>query len=313
MNIKSNENIAELLEKIYESRYKKFNNVFRAFKDQNSASLKDFQEKQLKIFQLKSGKGSIATQSEALWLLYTWFKYRVIYKITYIDDSVTKISNNVSKDIKAPLFFDSFFMLYDFIDSKYIGTFVSIGSNIISFGFLYKDNDDWNIEPLTINIPSSPKPVYVCAKDYLKNKNVKSLKHSIDTPYFRELIKNAEIVIQVIRAIKNSYENKGGYNHKKSIPSSQLNLDKITTMTLEVTRNQVIVVGNNKSNLKHTYQFQPYIQTGTPKSPHPRRAYTRRISVKNSNGEIIGTKEVKVKATIVHKDRYSKVTTKIVK
>lgn len=168
--------------------------------------------------------------------------------------------------------------------------------------FLYYDkkNKGWSSEPI-----------------YFKT-NISNVNNSIDETLFQhhdvlhiainkegiDKIKlYGQITMQIIYAINAGYKN----NQKLTINQSEINNSSaqlIHTEKIRIRKSQVLYV--EKEDVESSESFYNYKRThkSSPKSPHTRRAGIRKKKIYDSNGNIIGYKQIKYKSCIIHKEQY---------
>lgn len=323
MKLKNNINITQLVESFYFNNYDEYKDLFDAistaeFDSNAKLNLSKFQNIASKYVNSydKIRSGEII---ECLYLIYNWYKYRLIYSIKNPDKTLTHFNNKVSSDIVKSKFFDTFFIEYDFSNSIYVGTFVDISKSQITLGLIKKPDIFWNIEPIVLDLNYSVETnVRQAYSHYLSNAEYYSdaWTDPIEKELFPKVIaSNSEVInattqtLCIIRAIMQGYQNLSNNSTHNYISTLQKEHDKTNTVKCSVRKKQLIVVEAKTSDNIHKYKPYPTCLAGTPKSPHPRREHTRKIK----DDSPIGYHEVKVKSTIVHKDQYKASTEKVVK
>lgn len=324
MKLKNNIDIAKLAESFYLDNCVEYEDLFESISTSESdknvkLNLSEFQHiasKYIKLYD-KLISGEII---ECLYLIYNWYKYRIIYSIKNPDKTISCFNEKVSSDIVELKFFDNFFIEYDFLNSVYVGAFVDISKTQIMLGFIKKEGAFWHIEPIVLDLDyNSETDVHSAYSHYLSNAEyysdnwedplIKALLSSVIASK-PELINAATQTLRIIRAIAQGYQNlSDNVNHNRINPISHKEHNKTNIVKYSIKKKQLIMIETKSSDIVNSYDFYPTHLAGKPKSPHPRREHTRRIK----DSSPIGFHEVKVKSTIVHKDRYKETTEKIVK
>ncbi len=328
MKLNNNADISKIVEDMYKSRYDMFNNIFQEIysvesNKNNKLNLSEFLDTASK-YKITTNFLKNALSMESLYLIYNWFKYRIIYSVTNKDRTISALSNKVSSDIAQWKFFDNFFIQYDFEKTEYIGVFVDISDNRIALGFCYLNsrNHQYSIEPVILDIKHNKQidvresyTHYINnSKFYLQNwinndiERIDTLDILLSNPHF---INCVEKTLQIIRAIIQGYQNQSNNtNHFRENIIRKSESNKINIIKCSIKKKQIILIETQIKSIINNYKFLSSYPTGTTKSPHPRREHIRKIRSSDSPS---GYKEIKVKSSIIHKDKYNKSTEKIVK
>lgn len=328
MKLNNNADISEIVESMYKSRYDIFNEIFKEIcsiesNKNNKLNLSEFLDTVSK-YEISTNFLTNALNMESLYLIYNWFKYRIVYSVTNKDRTISVLSNKVSSDIAQLKFFDNFFIQYDFEKTEYIGVFVDISDNRIALGFCYLNNHNhqYSIEPVILDIKHNKQidvresyTHYINnSKFYLQNwinndiERIETLNTLLSNPY---IINCVEKALQIIRAIIQGYQNQSNNtNHFRENVIHKSKNRKVNVIKCSIKKKQIILVEIQNKKIINNYEFYPAYPTSTTKSPHPRREHIRKI---RSSDNPSGYKEIKVKSSIIHKDKYNKSTEKIVK
>lgn len=118
-------------------------------------------------------------------------------------------------------------------------------------------------------------------------------------------------VIASFIAVANLYNIIDANNTKKEVKVSASVKRKITTRTLSIEdaerENKVYRISHES---KYRYISNNSKETGTPKAPHTRRTHNRHLSIKDSDGNIIGEKVITIKEMRIHAEQENNVTVK---
>lgn len=324
MKLSNNIDIAKLVESFYLDNYPEYGDLFESiFKSESNSnrklSLSEFQH--IASEYVKSNDMIVSGEIiECLYLIYNWYKYRLIYSIKNPDKTISQFNDKVSSDIVSSKFFDTFFIEYDFANSKYVGAFVDISKSQISLGFVKKENKFWNIEPIVLDLDyTAETDTHQAYVDYLSNSEYYSgyWKNQLDRMLLCNIIASkpeitsvAGCTLRIIRVTMQGYQNlsdNSNQTHINIVSHKQDNKTKVIKSNIR--KKQLIIVETKISDTINDYEVYPTNIAGTPKSPHPRREHIRKIK----DSSPLGYHEVKVRSTIVHKDQYEKTTEKIVK
>lgn len=316
--------IAKLVESFYLDNYPEYGDLFESISTSESNSNRKLNLSEFQHIASECVKSNDIIVNgeiiECLYLIYNWYKYRLIYSIKNPDKTISQFNDKVSSDIVSSKFFDTFFIEYDFTNSKYVGVFVDISKSQISLGFVKKENKFWNIEPIVLSLDyTAETDAYQAYVDYLSNSKYYSgyWKNQLDKILLCNVIASkpeitsaASYTLRIIRAIMQGYQNSSNNSnqtHTNIVTHKQDNETKV--IKSHIRKKQLIIVETKISDFIKDYEVYPTSIAGTPKSPHPRREHIRKIK----DSSPLGYHEVKVKSTIVHKDHYKKTTEKIVK
>lgn len=246
-------------------------------------------------------------ESECLLLLYNWQKCKIIYKM-----NVTQ-NNNIPDEYINPKIFNQFpypgvYIDYNFRNSEYYGAFVTYYKHAedlhlqkrLLLGFVMYDanHNVWSIEPVFFDIKNNISVIdsITNTMDYefrFNNKNA---------PYLKEVSNLSCIIIKFLSTIIEYYDLepkiKRSHTYKKfSKHNNEYDVKVEISSTIKLSKDKIVYqkIKNNNSNNK-----------STPKSPHPRRAHTREIAVKNEFGEIVGHRTIWISSSYIHGDEINK-------
>lgn len=320
MKLEDNHNINDILEEMCRERFEKFSLIFNKVKEYEQShninvNLNTFESI---YFHNKSViepyKSLERNQAECLYIVYNWYKYRVIYNVVTSDLSIKRYSDYVSTELEEERFFPCYFILYDFKNAPYVGSFVLIEDTKILFALL-SPLPKYNLDSVILNLQNSSQTVEQAYNEYYS-------RLGIDYFEFDEIISLQAVLkmfpyikntIQIIRAINQGYNNL--FNsvdvppYNEILPIRTYN-NKIVKANVSITRKQIIKVENNQFEFKKKRRFKAFYPKGTLKSPHVRREHWRHVKDKRSQ---TGCRLARVRSTIVNKDKYEGITEKTVK
>ncbi|MBD5395905.1 MAG: hypothetical protein HDR71_16960 [Lachnospiraceae bacterium] len=250
-----------------------------------------------------NGRDSIIeTESECLLLLYNWQKSKVIYNINI------ERNNSIHNEYINPKIFNQFpypgfYVDYNFKNTEYYGAFVTYYKHAeeihlqkrLLLGFVMYDgnHDIWSIEPVFFDIKNNVSVIdsLVNTMDYelgFNNKNA---------PYLKELSNLSCIVVKFLSSIIEYYDLEPKIKHphtykKFSKQNNEYDVRLEINNTIKLNKDRIVYQKRNYNNTNKS----------SPKSPHPRRAHTREIAVKNEAGEIVGYRTIWISSSYIHKD-----------
>ena len=317
MKLKSNQNINDILEELCQYRFEHFAQLFNLVKeyeqDNNiNINLEIFKDLYFECHPETHNVESLGrNQAECLYMLYNWYKYRVIYNVTNPDLSISKYNNCVSTQLEDTRFFPCYFILYDYTNTPYFGTFVLIEETKALFGLLLIKKKKLGMESIVLTLSTTEIPVENAYADYASRFDLQ-IEDIIMLEAVAQMLPAVKTTIQIIRAINQGYQNL--FNNNEVPPYNEIlpirtYYKKIVKADVRIRKSQVIKVENNQFEFKKKHRFKVFYPKGTLKSPHVRREHWRHIEDKRSQ---TGYRLVKVRATIVNKDKYDGITEKIV-
>lgn len=112
-----------------------------------------------------------------------------------------------------------------------------------------------------------------------------------------------QITIQIIYAINAGYKN----NQRLTIDQSETNNSStqlIYTEKIRIRKSQVLFVERDDVESSESFRNFKRANKSSPKCPHTRRAGIRKKKIYDSDGNIIGYKQIKYKSCIIHKEKY---------
>ncbi len=249
---------------------------------------------------------TLEIESECLLLLYNWQKSKIIYRMNILQN------DTITDEYIDPKIFNKFpypgiYIDYNFRGTEYYGAFVTYYKHAeemrlqkrLLLGFVMYDANHnlWAIEPALFDIKSNSSVINsVMATmntliDVSKDKNnlIKTLANlsCVVVKFLSTIIEYYDLEPKIKRShtYKKFSKHNNEYNVKVEI-NSTINLNKDRIVYQKRSNNS-----NNKS---------------TPKSPHPRRAHTREIAVKNEFGEIVGHRIIWISSSYIHGDEVNK-------
>ncbi len=246
-------------------------------------------------------------QSECLLLLYNWQKCKIIYKMNILQNAT------ISDEYIDPKIFNKFpypgvYIDYNFKNTEYYGVFATYYKHAeemhlqkrILFGFVKYDAnlELWIIEPVFFDIKNN-----ISVIDSINRAMSSVVDLSKDKMnYFNTLSNLSCIVVKFLSTIIEYYELepkiKRSHTYKKfSKHNNQYDVKVEISNTIKLSKYKIVYQKRNSNN--QTYK-------STPKSPHPRRAHTREIAVKNEFGEIVGHRTIWISSSYIHRDEANK-------
>lgn len=246
-------------------------------------------------------------QSECLLLLYNWQKCKVIYRMNILQ------SDTISDEYINPKIFNKFpypgvYIDYNFRNSEYYGVFITHYKQSkemhlqkrLLLGFVKYDAnlEIWTIEPVFFDIKNNISVVESIS--YAMSEVVDLNNDKIN--YFKTLSNLSCIVVKFLSTIIEYYDLepkiKRSHIYKKfSKHNNQYDVKVEISNTIKLSKDKIIYQKRNNGNPNNK---------STPKSPHPRRAHTREIAVKNEIGEVVGHRTIWISASYVHGDEINK-------
>ncbi len=249
----------------------------------------------------------LETESECILLLYNWQKSKIIYHINIIQNS-----NIYGEYVDSKIFnqfpYPGVYIDYNFRNTEYYGAFVTCYKNAedfhlqkrFLFGFVMYDveHDIWSIEPVFFDVKN-----YVSIINTIMETMSNQLGfNKMQSAYLNTLSELSCIVVKFLSSIIEYYELepkvKRSHTYKKfSKYNNEYDVKVAITNTINLSKDRIVYQkrSGNTSNNK-----------STPKSPHPRRAHTREIAVKNEFGEVIGHRTIWISASYIHEDEVNK-------
>lgn len=249
----------------------------------------------------------LETESECLLLLYNWQKCKIIYRMSILQNA------NISDEYINPKIFNQFpysgvYIDYNFRNSEYYGAFITYYKYTDSLhlqkrlllGFVMYDanHDIWSIEPVFFDIKNT-----ISVIDSITNTmNYELGFNNKNAPYLREISNLSCIVVKFLSTIIEYYELepkiKRSHTYKKfSKYNNHYDVKVEISNTINLSKDKIVYQKRKSNNSTNK---------STPKSPHPRRAHTREIAVKNEFGEIVGHRTIWISASYVHGDEMNK-------
>lgn len=245
--------------------------------------------------------------SERLLLLYNWQKCKVIYKMN-ISQNTTISDEYINPKIFNKFPYPGIYIDFNFRNTEYYGVFITYYKQNeeiymqkrLLFGFVkYEaDYEIWSIEPVFFDIKSNISIIESISHTMTDVDNLNNDKNN----YFYTLSNLSCIVVKFLSTIIEYYELepkiKCPHTYKKfSKHSNEYDVKVEISNTINLSKDK-IVYEKRKSN-NSTYK-------SSPKSPHPRRAHTREIAVKNEFGEIVGHRTIWISSSYIHGDEANK-------
>ena len=250
---------------------------------------------------------SLEILSECLLLLYNWQKCKVVYKMNILQN------DSISNEYINPKIFNKFpypgvYIDYNFRKSEYNGVFVTYYKHAEEFhlqkrlllGFVKYDAnlEIWIIEPLFFDVKNNISIINSIHNTMDEVVDVNKDK----TNYFKTLSNLSCIVVKFLSTIIEYYDLepkiKRSHTYKKfSKNNNEYDVRVEITNTINLSKDKIVYQKRRKDNPNNN---------STPKSPHPRRAHTREIAVKNEFGEIVGHRIIWISASYVHGDEVNK-------
>ncbi len=245
--------------------------------------------------------------SERLLLLYNWQKCKVIYKMNILQNTT------ISDEYINPKIFNKFpypgvYIDYNFKNTDYYGVLVTYYKQAeemhlqkrLLFGFVkYEASYEiWSIEPVFFDIKNNISIIESISRTMTDVDNLNNDK----TNYFYTLSNLSCIVVKFLSTIIEYYELepkiKRSHTYKKfSKHNNQYDVKVEISNTIKLNKDKIVYqkMKNDNPNNK-----------STTKSPHPRRAHTREITVKNEFGEVVGHRTIWISSSYIHEDEVNK-------
>lgn len=250
---------------------------------------------------------SLEILSECLLLLYNWQKCKVIYRMNILQN------DTISDEYIDPKIFNKFpypgvYIDYNFRNSEYYGVFITYYKQSkemhlqkrLLLGFVkYNPNlEVWTIEPVFFDIKNNISIIESIS--YTMNEVVDLNNDKIN--YFKTLSNLSCIVVKFLSTIIEYYELepkvKRSHTYKKfSKHNNEYDVKVEISNTIKLSKDKIVYQKKENSTLNNK---------SAPKSPHPRRAHTREIAVKNEVGEIVGHRTIWISSSYIHGDKVNK-------
>lgn len=307
MKLNKSININEAIEQIYNERKTGYSPLFEQVDDfekhhESEIGFDDFFSicKSTDIFKHIITNPNVSNTAYALYCIYNWAKYRLVYDIKNSDRTISRFPNTIKCEIINKLFFNHFFILFDLSDKDYFGAFVSKDESKLYMCFVYL-NKSYKTESLYVDL-SDNKEVSDCIHlnedDSLSSYLIKS---------DNRLLTCSKQIFQLIYAI---YQ---GYNHEKTVKEICQNDNQvITKQHIKVRKSQIIEIEVENTPTVYVYPKTIFTKSNMTKAPHPRRGHVRKLKRVDKSGNSY-TKEVWVKSTVIHKNQYISTTEKDVR
>lgn len=246
-------------------------------------------------------------QSECLLLLYKWQKCKIIYRISILQNA------KISDEYINPRIFNKFpypgvYIDYNFRNTEYCGVFVTYYKHAddlhlqkrLLLGFVKYDAnlELWIIEPIFFNIKNNVSIINSINNTMNEVVDVNKDKRN----YFKTLSNLSCIVIKFLSTIIEYYDLepkiKRSHTYKKfSAHNNEYDVKVEISNTIKLSKDKIVYQKRNNGNPNNK---------STPKSPHPRRAHTREIAVKNEFGEIVGHRTIWISSSYIHEEEINK-------
>lgn len=250
---------------------------------------------------------SLEILSECLLLLYNWQKCKIIYRMNILQN------DTINDEYINPKVFNKFpypgvYIDYNFINTEYNGVFVTYYKHVEEFllqkrlllGFVKYDAnlEIWIIEPLFFDVKNNISIINSIHNTMNEVVDVNKDKRN----YFKTLSNLSCIVVKFLSTIIEYYELepkiKRSHIYKKfSKHNNQYDVKVEISNTIKLSNDKIIYQKRNNGNPNNK---------STPKSPHPRRAHTREIAVKNEIGEVVGHRTIWISSSYIHGDEANK-------
>ncbi len=245
-------------------------------------------------------------ESECLLLLYNWQKSKIIYRMNILQKGA------ISDEYINPKIFNKFpypgiYIDYKFRGTEYYGAFVTYYKHAeelhlqkrLLLGFVMYDanRELWVIEPVLFDIKSNSSVI---------NSVMDTMSTLIDVSKDKNnLIKTLSdlscVVVKFLSTIIEYYDLepkiKRSHSYKKfSKHNNEYDVKVEINSTINLSKDRIVYQKRNNNSYNKS----------TPKSPHPRRAHTREIAVKNEFGEIVGHRTIWISSSYIHGDEVNK-------
>lgn len=246
-------------------------------------------------------------QSECLLLLYNWLKCKIIYRMNILQNA------DISDEYINPKIFNKFpypgiYIDYNFRNTEYYGVFVTYYKQSeemhlqkrLLLGFVMYDanHDLWTIEPVFFDIKNNISVIESL------NRTMSDIidKNKDKSNYFNTLSNLSCLVVKFLSTIIEYYDLepkiKRSHTYKKfSKHNNEYDVKVEISNTIKLSEDKIVYQKRRNDNPNNK---------STPKSPHPRRAHTREIAVKNEFGEIIGYRTIWISSSYIHGDDVNK-------
>lgn len=246
-------------------------------------------------------------QSECLLLLYNWQKCKIIYRMNILQNGT------ISDEYINPKVFNKFpypgvYIDYYFKNTEYNGVFVTYYKHAeelhlqkrLLFGFVKYDAnlELWIIEPVFFDVKNNISVIESLNRSMSDIVDLNKDKKN----YFNTLSNLSCIVVKFLSSIIEYYELepkiKRSHTYRKfSKHNNEYDVKVEISNTIELSKDKIVYQKRRNDNPNNK---------STPKSPHPRRAHTREIAVKNEFGEVVGHRTIWISASYVHGDEVNK-------
>ena len=249
----------------------------------------------------------LETEGECLLLLYNWQKTKIIYHINIIQN------NNIPDEYVDSKIFNQFpypgvYIDYNFRNTEYYGSFVTCYKNAeelhlqkrFLFGFVMYDaeHDIWSIEPVFFDVKNN-----ISVIDTIMTTMSNQLDFNKSQLGYLDSLSNLSCtVVKFLSSIIEYYalepKIKRPHTYKKfSKFNNEYDVKLETSSTIKLSKDRIVYQKrNNKTSNSNS----------TPKSPHPRRAHTRKIAVKNEIGDVVGHRTIWISSSYIHGDDVNK-------
>ena len=210
------------------------------------------------------------------------------------------------------LYFD-----YIFKDNENYGVFVTCYKHNegvylqkrLLIGYVQRDKQRnvWFIEPIFFDIENNKS-----ITDSIENSMSSYINFNNNhTKYFKKLMNYSCTIVKFISSIIEAYDldtpKKGQRSYSINTYFPQENDEynvKVEIHSKIKLNNKYDIVTSTVESLETASETTSKIsRKSSNKSPHPRRAHTRNIPIKNKVGEIIGYRTIQISSTYIHKDK----------
>lgn len=246
-------------------------------------------------------------QSECLLLLYNWQKCKIIYRMNILQN------DTISDEYINPKVFNKFpypgvYIDYYFKNTEYNGVFVTYYKHAeelhlqkrLLLGFVKYDAnlELWIIEPVFFDVKNSISVIESLNRSMSDIVDLNKDKKN----YFNTLSNLSCIVVKFLSSIIEYYELepkiKHSHTYKKfSKYNNEYDVKVEISNTIKLSKDKIVYQKRRNDNPNNK---------STPKSPHPRRAHTREIAIKNEFGEIVGHRTIWISSSYIHGDEVNK-------
>jgi len=245
--------------------------------------------------------------SERLLLLYNWQKCKIVYRMNVLQNAV------ISDEYINPNIFNKFpypgvYIDYNFKNTDYYGVFVTYYKQaeemhlqkrlLLGFVKYEASYEIWSIEPVFFDIKNNISIIESISRTMTDVDNLNNDKRN----YFNTLSNLSCLVVKFLSTIIEYYDLepkiKRSHTYKKfSKHNNEYDVKVEISNTIKLNKDKIVYQKRRNDNPNNK---------STPKSPHPRRAHTREIAVKNEFGEIVGHRTIWISASYVHGDEVNK-------